>query len=149
MQVLDDARLSDSSGRVVDFANTIIIATTNVGTGKANVMEAIEKHFPPEWLNRFSGIIVFESLKASEVEAVVKLKLAGLRAELAKQEIEINFDPSLVKKLSQEGFSPKWGGRQIERVIQEKVANAISKMILTGKVVKRQPIELTDEILRQ
>ena len=149
LQVLDDARLSDSSGRVVDFANTIIIATTNVGTGKANVMEAIEKHFPPEWLNRFSGIIVFESLKASEVEAVVKLKLAGLRAELAKQEIEINFDPSLVKKLSQEGFSPKWGVRQIERVIQEKVANAISKMILTGKVVKRQPIELTDEILRQ
>lgn len=145
LQVLDEARLTDGTGRLVDFANTIIIATTNVGTSLKNnpketaVLEKIEAHFPPEWLNRFTGLIVFTSLSEKEVEAVVKLKLNLLSKGLLKQEIEINFDEAVIKQLSREGFSTKWGGRQVDRIIQERVANVIAEKILKGEVKKRQP----------
>ncbi|MCG2691307.1 ATP-dependent Clp protease ATP-binding subunit, partial [Microgenomates group bacterium] len=145
LQVLDDARLTDLNGKTADFANTIIIATTNVGTSLKNnpkeaaVLEKIESHFPPEWLNRFSGLIVFTPLNEKEVEAVVKLKLNQLSRELLKQELGISFDETVIKQISREGFSPKWGGRQVDRVIQEKVANVIAEKILKGEVKKRQP----------
>ena len=145
LQVLDDARLTDLNGKTADFANTIIIATTNVGTSLKNnpkeaaVLEKIETHFPPEWLNRFSGLIVFTPLNEKEVEAVVKLKLNQLSRELLKQELGISFDETVIKQISREGFSPKWGGRQVDRVIQEKVANVIAEKILKGEVKKRQP----------
>ncbi len=145
LQVLDEARLTDGTGRLVDFANTIIIATTNVGTSlknnpkEAEVLEKIEAHFPPEWLNRFTGLIVFSPLSEKEVEAVVRLKLNKLSQGLLKQEIEISFDEAVIKQLSREGFSPKWGGRQVDRIIQESVANVIAEKILKGEVKKRQP----------
>ncbi|MCG2691725.1 AAA family ATPase, partial [Microgenomates group bacterium] len=145
LQVLDEARLTDGTGRLVDFANTIIIATTNVGTSLKNnpkgaeVLEKIEAHFPPEWLNRFTGLIVFDPLSEKEVEAVVKLKLNKLSRELLKQELEISFDEAVIKQLSREGFSTKWGGRQVDRIIQERVANVIAEKILKGEVKKRQP----------
>ncbi|MDZ7587247.1 MAG: AAA family ATPase, partial [Patescibacteria group bacterium] len=145
LQVLDDARLTDLNGKTVDFANTIIIATTNVGTSlkanpkEAEVLEKIEAHFPPEWLNRFNGLIVFSQLTENEVEAIVKLKLNQLSQQLLTQELEISFDEVVIKQLSREGFSTKWGGRQVDRIIQEKVANKIAEKILTGEIKKRQP----------
>ena len=145
LQVLDDARLTNLNGKTADFANTIIIATTNVGTSLKNnpkeavVLEKIEAHFPPEWLNRFSGLIVFTPLSEKEAEAVMKLKLNQLSQKLLKQEIEISFAETVIKRLSREGFSTKWGGRQADRVIQEKVANLIAEKILKGEVKKRQP----------
>ncbi|MBU1323042.1 ATP-dependent Clp protease ATP-binding subunit [Patescibacteria group bacterium] len=145
LQVLDDARLTNLNGKTADFANTIIIATTNVGTSLKNnpkgaeVLEKIEAHFPPEWLNRFTGLIVFDPLSEKEVEAVVKLKLNKLSRELLKQELEISFDEAVIKQLSREGFSTKWGGRQVDRIIQERVANVIAEKILKGEVKKRQP----------
>jgi len=145
LQVLDDARLTNLNGKTADFANTIIIATTNVGTSlknnlkEAEVLEKIEAHFPPEWLNRFTGLIVFTPLSEKEVEEVVKLKLNKLSQRLLKQEIEISFDEVVIKQLNREGFSTKWGGRQVDRVIQEKVANLIAEKILKGEVKKRQP----------
>lgn len=149
LQVLDEARLTDGSGRLVDFANTIIIATTNVGTSlknnpkEAEVLEKIEAHFLPEWLNRFTGLIVFTPLSEKEVEAVVKLKLNQLSQKLLKQEIEISFDEAVIKLLSREGFSTKWGGRQVDRIIQERAANVIAEKILKGEVKKRQPFTLS------
>lgn len=153
LQVLDDARLTDSSGRTVDFANTIIIATTNVGTkellkgiaAKASAqqitklgLEALEEHFPPELLNRFTGLIVFKSLSRKEIEVIVRMKLNKLTQKLEKQEIKIIFDQDVVKKLAEMGFSEKWGGRQVNRVIQEKVVNVIAQKILKGKLKKKQ-----------
>ncbi len=144
LQVLDDARLTNLNGKTADFANTIIIATTNVGTSLKNnpkepeVLEKIEAHFPPEWLNRFTGVIVFTPLSEKEVEAVVKLKLNRLSHELLKQELEISFNEAVIKQLSREGFSTKWGGRQIDRIIQERVANVIAEKILKGEMKKRQ-----------
>ncbi|MFC1627180.1 AAA family ATPase [Patescibacteria group bacterium] len=93
LQVLDDARLTDSRGKLVDFSNTIIIATTNVGTRELiagsteKAREKLENHYPPEFLNRFTGLIVFESLTEKEIKEIVKLKLENLRKELEKQEI--------------------------------------------------------------
>lgn len=158
LQVLDDARLTDSNGRVINFANTIIIATTNVGTreitarlGKnpeetkvtATAMTALENYFAPEFLNRFTGIIVFKPLTGGETEAVVELKLKRLTKELEKQEIRVSFKKDLIKKIAAESFSTKWGGRQADRTIQEQVMNVIAKKILEGKLVKKQPVEFS------
>lgn len=158
LQVLDDARLTDSNGRVINFANTIIIATTNVGTKEitvklsqkpegtevtATAMTALENYFAPEFLNRFTGIIVFKPLTGSETEAVVELKLKRLTKELEKQEIRITFKKELIKKIAAESFSTKWGGRQADRTIQEQVMNVIAKKILEGKIVKKQPVEFS------
>ncbi|MCX6816812.1 MAG: ATP-dependent Clp protease ATP-binding subunit [Candidatus Beckwithbacteria bacterium] len=137
LQVLDDARLTDSTGKTIDFSNTIIIATTNAGTK----IEQIESAFPPEFLNRFSGIIVFETLSKKETEEVIKLKLKEVAAELAKQEIIVNFNEEAVKNLIADSFSTKWGGRQIDRTIQEKITNVIAEKILQGEIKKNQAFE--------
>jgi len=98
------------------------------------VLEKIEAHFPPEWLNRFTGVIVFTPLSEKEVEAGGKMKLNRLSHELLKQELEISFNEAVIKQLSREGFSTKWGGRQIDRIIQERVANVIAEKILKGEI---------------
>jgi ATP-dependent Clp protease ATP-binding subunit ClpC len=143
LQVLDDARLTDSQGKLVNFSNTIIIATTNVGTreiqeGTQEGKQALEKHFAPEFLNRFTDIIVFKGLAKIEIGAIVKLKLAKLIKQLKKQEVEIRFSEQVIKDLAEAGFSEKWGGRQVDRVIQTKVMNQIATKLLTGEIKKQQ-----------
>jgi len=134
LQVLDDARLTDSTGRTVDFSNTIIIATTNA-------RGELEDTFPLEFLNRFTAIITFSPLTKKEIEAIVTLKLNRLSQELKKQEVEISFPRSTVAKIAADGFSAKWGGRQVDRTIQKKISNVIAKKILEGKIKSRQPVE--------
>jgi len=145
LQVLDDGRLTDSQGRTVDFNSTIIITTTNVGTrelisGKGDAKKEIEAHFPPEFLNRFTGVIVFKSLNQKEIEAITKLKLSQLKNELLKQGVKIDFTQDVIKKIAKLGFSTKWGGRQVDRVIQEKIANQLAKKILKGEVKKNKTL---------
>ncbi|MFH1280230.1 MAG: ATP-dependent Clp protease ATP-binding subunit [Candidatus Beckwithbacteria bacterium] len=142
LQVLDEARLTDSSGQMVDFSNAIIIATTNVGTreilaGK-NGMEALETHYSPEFLNRFTGLIIFNSLTENEVEKIIRLKLNKLIANLKNQEIEVKFAEAVIKTLANLSFSKKWGGRQADRIIQEKIMNVIALKILKGEIKKKQ-----------
>jgi len=164
LQVLDDARLTDASGKTVNFSNTIIIATSNVGTKELMVgikkklsvkkleqqaLETIEKHFRPEFLNRFSGLVVFQPLQSQEVEAIVKLKLNRLVQDLQKRNIKISFKPDLIKQLSELSFSQKWGGRHIDRTIQEKIANYIARQILTNKLVKNKPVSFSADILNK
>ena len=151
LQVLDDSRLTDNRGKTVDFSNTIIIVTTNVGTreliaskDEEKARQTIEGHFPPEFLNRFSGIVVFNHLTETEVEQIVKLKLTKLTERLKKQEILVKFDVGLIKKLATAGFSTKWGGRQIDRVIQEKVMNKLSRQILKGEIKKRELVHINE-----
>jgi len=162
LQVLDDARLTDASGRTVNFSNTIIIATSNVGTKELMVgikkklsikkleqqaLQTIEKHFRPEFLNRFSGLVVFQPLKPQEVETIVKLKLNRLVQDLQKRNIKVSFKPDLIKKLSVLSFSQKWGGRYINRTIQEKIQNYIARQILTNKLIKNKPVSFSADIL--
>ena len=143
LQVLDDGRLTDSQGKTVDFKTTIIIATTNVGTRelinkKGDVRKEIEAHFPPEFLNRFTGIIVFKVLNQKEIELITKLKLEELKNELLKQEIKIEFPLEVIKEIAKAGFSTKWGGRQVDRIIQEKIVNQLAKKILKGEIKKNK-----------
>lgn len=133
LQVIDDARLTDTAGKTADFSNAFIIATTNVPPKK------IKTDFAPEWLNRFTGIIVFKALNRIETEAVIKLKLAELTKNLQSQEIKINFEPNTAKKLALEAFSEEWGGREADRVIQNKVSNLIAEKILSGAIKKNLP----------
>lgn len=150
LQVLDDGRLTDSQGKLIDFSNTIIIATTNVGTREimetgSGGLEALQKHFSPEFLNRFTGLIVFKALKETEVKQIVRLKLKRLAAILKQQEVEVKFSEQVVDKLAEEGFSKQWGGRQVDRVIQERVMNMMAKKLLTNKINKNQ-LTVIDEL---
>lgn len=131
LQVLDDARLTDLSGKTADFANTIIIATTNA--------KNLKKDFSPEWLNRFSAIITFARLTPGQIETVIKLKLKQLQQILLKQEIKLEFAPTAAKILAKQAFSDEWGGRQADRVIQNQVESIVAEKILTGDIVKNQP----------
>ena len=131
LQVLDDARLTDTAGKTASFANTIIIATTNA--------KNIKTAFPPEWLNRMSAIITFAPLTPTQTAAVIKLKLALLQQTLLQQEIKMEFSQETAERLAQEAFSDEWGGREADRIIQNKVSNVIAEKILKGEIVKNQP----------
>lgn len=130
LQVIDDARLTSAQGKTADFSNTIIIATTNA--------KDLKKDFAPEWLNRFTGIIVFEHLSSSQIEAVVKLKLKQLQQILSKQEIKLKFEPGTAPAVAKLAFSDEWGGRQADRVIQAKISNVIAEKILSGEIEKNK-----------
>ncbi len=151
LQVLDDARLTDSQGKVVDFSNTIIIATTNIGTRsltkgvkKSKVLAELEAHYAPEFLNRFTGLIMFNNLNPKEIKQIIKIKLNQLTDQLKKQEIEVKFDLKVIDQLAELGFSTKWGGRQVDRVIQEKIMNLIAEKILKGEIKKRSLFEINE-----
>jgi ATP-dependent Clp protease ATP-binding subunit ClpA len=130
LSVLDDARLTDLSGKTADFSNTIIIATTNA--------KDLKQTFAPEWLNRFNAIITFSSLTPAQMTTIIKLKLKHLSQNLLRQEILMEFTPETVKTLAREAFSDDWGGRQANRVIQNRVENVIAEKILAGEIVKNQ-----------
>jgi len=154
LQVLDEARLTDSSGRLADFANTIIIATTNVGTKELmekkpkEAMAKIEAHFPPEWLNRFTAVITFKALTNAEIKQIVQLKLKKLSQRLSQQEIGVEFDNQTTEKLAQLSFSEQWGGRQADRVIEEKVMNVLAEKIIKKQIVKGQTVKFTADWIR-
>ena len=142
LQVLDDARLTDSDGHIIDFSNTIIIATTNIGTREIlngeSGMKAIESHYSPEFLNRFTGLIVFNPLTKNEVEKIIRLKLIKLVNNLKNQGIKVGFSEKVIKSLASLSFSKKWGGRKADRIIQEKVMNTIATKILKNEIKKKQ-----------
>jgi len=163
LQVLDDGRLTDNKGRTVDFKNTIIIMTSNIGSHiiqenleKVNdknrdellnrtrdqVFELLKKTIRPEFLNRVDEIIMFEPLTRSQISKVVELQLSQVRGMLEKNEIKLKVSPKAVDLIATLGFDPQYGARPIKRVIQREVLNELSKMILSGKVDKAAVILL-------
>ena len=163
LQVLDDGRLTDNKGRVVNFKNTIIIMTSNMGSGmirenleritptnreeiiektKNLVMDLLKKTIRPEFLNRIDDIIMFAPLKESEIEQIVRIQLGGIRKMLAENGIELQYTEEAVKSISEAGFDPEFGARPVKRVIQNKVLNQLSKDLLAGKVDKSQAITI-------
>ncbi|MEI8006001.1 MAG: ATP-dependent chaperone ClpB [Bacteroidota bacterium] len=163
LQVLDDGRLTDNKGRTVDFKNTIIIMTSNIGSHiiqenleKVNdknrdellnrtrdqVFELLKKTIRPEFLNRVDEIIMFEPLIRSQISKVVELQLSQVRGMLEKNDIKLKVSPKAVDLIATLGFDPQYGARPIKRVIQREVLNELSKMILSGKVDKAAVILL-------
>jgi ATP-dependent Clp protease ATP-binding subunit ClpB len=155
LQVLDDGRLTDNKGRTVDFRNTIIIMTSNIGshiiqehfegvtedqllavteTTRLEVMELLRKTLRPEFLNRIDEVIMFKPLLRSEIHGIVELQLKHLAATLEHKGVSIQFSDALIAWLSEEGFDPQFGARPLKRVIQKEIINELSKRLLDGTV---------------
>jgi ATP-dependent Clp protease ATP-binding subunit ClpB len=145
LQVLDDGRLTDGQGRTVDFKNTVIVMTSNIGshliqsmTGKqAEVKDAVfgelKNHFRPEFLNRVDEIVVFHGLDQKNIAAIAKILLQNLSERLARIDMQLDVSDAALSKIAEVGFDPVYGARPLKRAIQQHIENPVSKMILEGK----------------
>jgi ATP-dependent Clp protease ATP-binding subunit ClpB len=159
LQVLDDGRLTDSQGRTVDFKNTIVVMTSNLGSQrilqykgsnvgeiydrmKTAVVDELQKHFRPEFLNRVDEIIVFHALTEANLKQIVDIQLRRLRERLGERHITMNISDEAKAHLVQEGFDPAYGARPLKRVLQKEIENALSRMILKGEVRDGQTVDI-------
>lgn len=136
LQIFDDGRLTDGKGRTVDFKNTVIIMTSNVGLGlsETNIREALRQHFKPEFLNRIDDIIVFKSLGKDEITKIIDIQLESLRSHLADRKITLELTPSAREALFKEGYDPSFGARPLKRAIQKLLADPLALKILEGDI---------------
>jgi ATP-dependent Clp protease ATP-binding subunit ClpB len=148
LQVLEDGRLTDGQGRTVDFRNTVIVMTSNLGSDviqslglesasyeqvKSSVMESVSAHFRPEFINRIDEVVVFHSLGAEEIQRIAAIQLKNLNKRLEEQGIVLNFDSDAMSKLAEAGFDPVYGARPLKRAIQRWVENPLAQKILAGE----------------
>ena len=160
LQVLDDGRLTDNKGRTVDFKNTIIIMTSNLGSGliqeafethpdnpelaeeraKADAMDLLKKTMRPEFLNRIDEIIVFHPLLKKEIKKIVRIQLNALKKMVAKNGIELEFTDYVIDYLLENGYDAQFGARPLKRVIQRSIVNELSKKILAGDINSQHPV---------
>jgi len=159
LQVLDDGRLTDGQGRTVDFKNTVIVMTSNLGShqimqmaGQSNeaihdaVWAEVKQHFRPEFLNRIDEAVVFHALDAKNIEAIAKIQLKVLEARLEKMEMKLEVSPRAVAELAKAGFDPVFGARPLKREIQRRIENPVSKLILEGRFGPKDviPVDFVD-----
>jgi ATP-dependent Clp protease ATP-binding subunit ClpB len=146
LQVLDDGRITDGQGRTVDFKNTVIIMTSNIGSqfivdtsGRAErnrrVMEALRNHFRPEFLNRVDDIIIFDRLTEKELTKIVDIQLARVLQRLQQQQLELTLSDAARRLLAEEGYDPVYGARPLKRVVQRRLLDPLSLALLEGKFV--------------
>jgi ATP-dependent Clp protease ATP-binding subunit ClpB len=157
LQVLDDGRLTDGQGRTVDFRNTVIIMTSNLGSHaiqelagegnyakmKAAVMESVQQHFRPEFINRVDDIVVFHPLGKSQLRSIVDIQLSHLRKRLADRDIALELDDAARDLLSEAGFDPVYGARPLKRAIQSQVENPLAQRILRGEFGPGTKVKVT------
>jgi ATP-dependent Clp protease ATP-binding subunit ClpB len=146
LQILDDGRLTDGKGRTVDFKNTVIIMTSNIGSQWLSetsgdlesilpqVMEDLRRTFRPEFLNRVDDVIVFQRLTPELIEGIVHLQIAALEKTLAQKDLKLEVDPAAIQMLAREGYDPVYGARPLKRLIQKKIQDRLAMMMLEGKV---------------
>jgi ATP-dependent Clp protease ATP-binding subunit ClpB len=157
LQVLDDGRLTDGQGRTVDFKNTIIVLTSNLGSDilahqpegeptamvQGEVMAVVRQHFRPEFLNRLDEIVLFRRLQRSDMAAIVEIQLAGLRKLLADRKIGLELDRSALDWLAAEGYDSTYGARPLKRVIQRSLQNPLAGLILEGGVKEGETVRVS------
>ncbi len=154
LQILEDGRLTDGKGRTVDFKNTVIIMTSNIGSheilnndfaiAKERVLELMKSHFRPEFLNRIDDIIVFNALSAEQVGTIAGIMLAGLAKRLQKQiNITLKWDEAVLRRLAIEGYDANYGARPLRRLISRAVETELSKIIIKGEVPEGAVVNLT------
>ncbi|KAI9002560.1 heat shock protein [Hyaloraphidium curvatum] len=155
LQILDDGRLTDSKGRTVDFKNTILVMTSNLGAEyltrapevtpevKHEVMEAIRHHFPPEFINRIDSQVIFNRLTLPDMRRIVDVRLSEVQARLADRQITLDVDPAARDWLSSEGFDPAYGARPLNRAVQKEVLNPLSTLIIEGRVRNGETAKVT------
>jgi ATP-dependent Clp protease ATP-binding subunit ClpC len=167
LQILEDGRLTDNTGRVVSFKNTIVVMTSNAGAHvigssrsmgfgasqkgevrdyeamKESVMKEVKDLFRPEFINRVDELIVFHSLSEAEIRRITELMLKQVADRLEEQEIRLTWDESVTEKLAKDGYDPKFGARPLRRLIQRTVEDTLSEELLSGQIRLGQEIVLT------
>jgi ATP-dependent Clp protease ATP-binding subunit ClpB len=161
LQVLDDGRLTDAQGRQVDFRNTVVIMTSNIGShylldgvtadgeikpdARDRVMAELRSHFRPEFLNRVDDIVLFTPLSMPQIERIVELQLAELRDRLAERQIELDITPEARRKIAEHGYDPVYGARPLRRYIAHEVETKIGRALLRGDIAGGGKIRITVE----
>lgn len=159
LQVLDDGRLTDGQGRTVDFRNTIVIMTSNLGSDriqetsgyvnyqsmKTTVMEVVVQHFRPEFINRVDETVVFHPLEQEQIKSIAKIQLQYLVKRLAEQDFKLQISAQALDHIAEAGFDPVYGARPLKRAIQQGVENAMAQDLLAGRFVPEKPIQLLVE----
>lgn len=159
LQVLDDGRLTDSQGRVVDFKNTVIVMTSNLGSHdvrelgdnptreevRAVVMAAVSQHFRPEFINRIDELVVFHALEKAQIRGIADIQLDRLRARLSERDLSLSIDDTAFDQLIEAGFDPVYGARPLKRAIQQQVENTLAQKILAGDFVAGDTILIKAE----
>jgi ATP-dependent Clp protease ATP-binding subunit ClpB len=155
LQILDDGRLTDSKGRTVDFKNTVLIMTSNLGSreiqaaaGKVSevreeVTEVLREHFKPEFLNRIDDIVIFNQLSREQITQIIDVQLERLRAMLGEREINLVLDDSAKQLLAREGYDPLYGARPLKRAIQTLIQNPLAVKLLRGEIATGQTVRVT------
>jgi ATP-dependent Clp protease ATP-binding subunit ClpB len=162
LQVLEDGRLTDNKGRVVDFKNTIIIMTSNIGshliqqnfenvkteseiftateTSKAQIFDALKRVLKPEFFNRIDEVIMFKPLLQNDIRDIVKIQLNNLKNQLTDMDIDLEYTEELTDYFAKEGYEPQYGARPLKRLINKELINELSKMILADKIDKNKKV---------
>jgi len=165
LQVLDDGRLTDGQGRTVDFRNTVIIMTSNLGSQKiqelnikasthpdseaevdyqlmkSEVMEEVSQHFRPEFINRIDDVVVFHPLGKEVIAKIAEIQLQELRGRLAERELDLDLPAQVMDKIVEAGFDPLYGARPLKRAIQQMLENPLAQEILAGKFMPGDVIQ--------
>jgi ATP-dependent Clp protease ATP-binding subunit ClpB len=153
LQVLDDGRLTDGQGRTIDFKNTVIVMTSNLGSHLIMAMAGqptedirdavwgeVKAHFRPEFLNRIDETVVFHALDQRHIESIAAIQLKGLEGRLAKMEMVLEVTPEALKEIAKVGFDPVFGARPLKRAIQQRIENPVARLILEGRFAPRDVI---------
>jgi ATP-dependent Clp protease ATP-binding subunit ClpB len=161
LQVLDDGRLTDGQGRTVDFKNTVIVMTSNIGSHmiqsmvgqdyedvKDAVTAELKNHFRPEFLNRIDETVVFHSLDASHIAKIAGIQIQVLQARLAKMDLQLDVSPAALAELAKVGFDPVFGARPLKRAIQQRIENPLSKLLLEGLFMPKDVIPVDVDPIR-
>ena len=154
LQVLDDGRLTDGHGRTVDFRNTVVVMTSNLGTEiiqgaegpaeeiRAGVLEIVRGHFRPEFVNRIDEMVVFRPLGRDEVRAIVDLEVGRLRARLAERGIGLSVTDAALDRIADSGYDPAYGARPLKRAFRVEVENPLARRILAGEIGDRETVRI-------
>ncbi len=154
LQVLDDGRMTDGQGRTVDFKNTVIVMTSNLGSGeiqqmqanaqpeaiKDAVMEQVKAHFRPEFINRIDEIVVFNALDDEAIKSIAKIQVAKLAERIAAQDITFEVTPAALEAIAQAGFDPVYGARPLRRAVQDKLENPVARLLLEGRAAPKDKV---------
>ena len=162
LQVLDDGRLTDGQGRTVDFKNTVIVMTSNIGSHliqtmvgqpyediKDAVWDELKSHFRPEFLNRIDETVVFHGLDAQHIASIAKIQLQALRERLVRVDLELEVSDSALSELAKVGFDPVFGARPLKRAIQQRLENPLSKLLLEGRFPPKTRIQVSVDPVRR
>ena len=145
LQVLDEGRLTDGQGRTVDFRNTVIILTSNLGAGgdREQIMDAVKAAFKPEFINRLDDVVTFEPLSSELLEGIVDIQLDTLRERLAGKRLSLSVDPAAKAWLAERGYDPAYGARPLRRLIQQAIGDKLARLVLAGEVVEGDAVQVS------